>query len=182
VVAVGGPIWGQDFGGAISAAPAYVLLGLLLYDKRITARAAVLLGAVLVVVGLAAGFADLARPADSRTHVGRFFEKVGDEGLSGFTTVVGRKASLMLQTFRNTGWVLLVAGVLATLAYVAWRTDRLRVLTRAVPTLRAALISFAVLIVLTTILNDSGVAITGMMLAVLTPTLIVLACRELSGA
>jgi hypothetical protein len=180
VVAVGGPTWGQDFGGAISAAPAYVLLGLLLYDKRITTRTAVLLGVVLVVVGLAVGFADLARPADSRTHVGRFFEKVGDEGLSGFATVVGRKASLMVQTFRNTGWVLLVAGVLATFAYVAWRTDRLRVLTRAVPTLRAALVSFAVLVVLTTILNDSGVAITGTMLAVLVPTLIVLACRELA--
>jgi hypothetical protein len=179
VIAIGGPLWGQDFGGAISAAPAYVLLALLLYGKRVSVRVAVLLGVILVAVGLLVGFADLARPADSRTHVGRFFEKVGDEGLSGFSTVVGRKASLMVQTFRNTGWVLLVAGVLVTLAYVAWRTDRLRLLLRAVPTLRAALISFTVLIVLTTILNDSGVAITGMMLAVLVPTLIVLACRAL---
>jgi hypothetical protein len=179
VVAVGGPLWGQDFGGAISAAPAYVLLALLLYGKRVSLRVAVLLGVVLVAVGLLVGFADLARPADSRTHVGRFFEKVGDEGLSGFVTVVGRKASLMLATFRNTGWVLLVAGVLAMLAYVTWRTDRFRQLIRAVPTLGAALTSYAVLIVLTTILNDSGVAITGMMLAVLVPALIVLACRAL---
>jgi hypothetical protein len=177
VLAVAGPWFGQDFGGAISAAPAYVLLGLLLSGKKVTARAAVLLGVVLVAVGLLVGFADLARPADSRTHVGRFFEKVGDEGLSGFTTVVGRKASLMLATFRNTGWVLLVVGVLAALAYLGWRTDRLRRLTEAVPTLSAALVSFAVLLVLQTILNDSGVAITGMMLAVLVPTLVVLACR-----
>jgi hypothetical protein len=84
----------------------------------------------------------------------------------------------MLATFRNTGWVLLVVGVLAALAYLGWRTDRLRRLTEAVPTLRAGLISFAVLLVLQTILNDSGVAITGMMLAVLVPTLVVLACRE----
>jgi hypothetical protein len=172
-------VWGQDFGGAISAAPAYVLLVILLSGRRVDARITALLGVILVAVGLAVGFADLARPADSRTHVGRFFEKVGDEGLSGFTTVVGRKASLMLQTFGNTGWVLLVAGVLASLAYVAWRTDRLRALVDAVPTLRAALVSFAVLVVLTTLLNDSGVAITGMMLAVLVPTLIVLACRTL---
>jgi hypothetical protein len=178
-IVVGAPVFGQDFGGLISAAPAYLLLGLLLYDKKVTAKAVALLAAVLVIAGLAVGFADLARPADSRTHVGRFFEKVGDEGVSGFTTVVGRKASLMLATFRNTGWVLLVFGVLAALAWVAWRTDRLRTLTTRVPTLRSALISFAVLAVLGTILNDSGVQVMGMMLTVLVPTLIVLACREL---
>jgi hypothetical protein len=179
VVVVGAPIFGQDFGGAITAAPAYLLLGLLLYDRRITGRAVALLVVVLVAAGLAAGFADLMRPEDSRTHVGRFFEKVGDEGISGFATVVGRKASLMLQTFRNTGWVLLVVGVLVALAWVAWRTDRLRALATAVPTLRAALLSFAVLAVLGTVLNDSGIQVMGMMLTVLVPTLIVLACREL---
>ncbi len=179
VIIVGAPFFGQDFGGAISAAPAYLLLGLLLYDRRITKRAVTLLAVALVGAGLAAGFVDLMRPADSRTHVGRFFEKVGNEGLGGFTTVVGRKLTLMLATFRNTGWVLLVAGVLGALAYLAWRTDRLRALTDAVPTLRAALISFAVLAVLGTVLNDSGVQVMGMMLSVLVPTLVVLACREL---
>ena len=179
VIVVGAPFFGQDFGGAITAAPAYLLLGLLLYDRRITTRAVALLAVALVGVGLAVGFVDLTRPADSRTHVGRFFEKVGDEGLAGFFTVIGRKLSLMLATFGNTGWVLLVAGVLGALAYLAWRTDRLRALTRAVPTLRAALISFAVLAVLGTVLNDSGIQVMGMMLTVLVPTLIVLACREL---
>lgn len=179
VVVVGAPFFGQDFGGAISAAPAYLLLALLLYGRRITVRAVALLGGVLVAAGLAVGFVDLARPADSQTHVGRFFEKVRDDGLSGFTTVVGRKLTLMLQTFRNTSWLLLVAGVLGTLGYLAWRTDRLRALADAVPTLRAALISFAVLAVLGTVLNDSGIQVMGMMLAVLVPTLVVLACREL---
>lgn len=179
VVVVGAPFFGQDFGGAITAAPAYLLLVLLLYGRRITARAVVLLGVVLVGAGLAVGLVDLSRPADSRTHVGRFFEKVGDEGISGFTQVIGRKATLMLQTFRNTGWVLLVVVVLVVLGYVARRTDRLRTLTTVVPTLRAALISIAVLAVLATLLNDSGIQVMGMMLTVLVPTLIVLACREL---
>jgi hypothetical protein len=177
---VGFPLFGQDFGGAISAAPAYLLLILLLYDKRITWKATALLGAVLVLVGLAVGFIDLARPPDNRTHVGRFFQKVGDQGFSGFTEVVGRKFGLMIDTFRNTSWVLLVLGVLIAIGYVVWRTDRLHVLARRVPTLRAMLISFAVLAVLATGLNDSGIQVMGMMLAVLVPTLVVLACRELA--
>ena len=179
VVVVGAPFFGQDFGGAISAAPAYLLLGLLLYGRRVTKKAVALLAVVLVGAGLLVGLVDLTRPSDKQTHVGRFFQKVGDEGISGFTTVVGRKLSLMLQTFHNTGWVLLVAGVLGALIYLAWRTDRLRVLAEKVPTLRAMLISFAVLSVLATVLNDSGVQVMGMMLAVLVPTLVVLACREL---
>lgn len=180
VVVVGFPLFGQDFGGAISAAPAYLLLVMLLYDRRITLKATALLGAVLVLVGLGVGFIDLARPRDNRTHVGRFFEKVGNEGFSGFTTVVGRKFTLMVQTFQNTGWVLLVLGVLVAIGYVVWRTDRLHVLVRRVTTLRAMLISFAVLAVLATVLNDSGVQVMGMMLGVLVPTLVVLACRELA--
>jgi hypothetical protein len=55
----------------------------------------------------------------------------------------------------------------------------LRTLADRVPTLRAALVSFAVLAVLGTVLNDSGIQVMGMMLTLLAPTLIVLACREL---
>jgi hypothetical protein len=179
VVVVGAPFFGQDFGGAISAAPAYLLLGLLLYGRRITIKAVALLAAVLLGAGLLVGLVDLSRPTDKQTHVGRFFQKVADQGVSGFTTVVGRKLSLMLQTFHDTGWVLLVLGVVGSLAYLAWRTDRLRTLANAVPVLPAMLVSFAVLSVLATVLNDSGIQVMGMMLAVLVPTLVVLACREL---
>jgi len=139
VVVVGAPFFGQDFGGAISAAPAYLLLGLLLYGRRITVKSVALLAAVLVGAGLIVGFIDLTRPTDKQTHVGRFFQKVADEGVSGFTTVVGRKLSLMLQTFHNTSWVLLVLGIVGSLAYLAWRTDRLRVLAVAVPVLQPML-------------------------------------------
>ena len=52
-----------------------------------------------------------SRPADSRTHVGRFFEKIGNEGPAGFLTVIGRKLSLMIGSFSNTAWVLAVLAV-----------------------------------------------------------------------
>lgn len=174
LVVVAAPMWGQDFGGAISAAPAYLLLGLLVWGRRVSARAMLALAGALVAVGVLVGLVDLARPADSRTHVGRFFEKVGD---GSFGTVLERKFQLMLQTFSNTGWVLLVLAVLAVLGYVAWRTDRLRALVETIPTLRPGLTAFAVLAVLATLLNDSGIQVMGMMLAVLVPMLVFLACR-----
>lgn len=182
LVVVGSPIWGQDFGGAISAAPAFVLLGLLLSGRRVSGRAVVALGAAFVVVGLLVGIADLARPAGKRTHVGRFFEKVGDDGLGGFATVVGRKALLMARTFSNTGWVLLVLVVVAAIAYVIWRTDWIGRVEHWIPTMRAGLISFVVLAVLGTVLNDSGVQVLGMMLAVLLPTLVFLVARSPADA
>ena len=134
--------------------------GLLLYDKKITAKAvALLLASSLVVAGLAVGFADLARPADSRTHVGRFFEKVGDEGISGFTTVIGRKA---LAHARDVPQHRLGAARarrarrarLPRLAHRPAARARRPRCRRCAP----RSISFAVLAVLGTILNDSGVA------------------------
>jgi hypothetical protein len=177
VVVVGAPFFGQDFGGAISAAPAYLLLLLLLTGRRITVKAVALLGAVLVGAGLLVGLVDLTRPAGQRTHVGRFFEKVGNDGVSAFLEVIGRKLDMMLRTFSNTGWVLVVAIALAAFVYVARRTDLLRRMLGWITTLRAGLISFATLVVLATLLNDSGVQVTGMMTAVFVPTFVVLATR-----
>lgn len=170
-VVVASPVWGQDFGGALSAAPAFVLLALLLLGRRLRARTVALLGAALVGAGLLAGFADLARPAGQQTHIGRFFAKVGREGVSGFTTVVSRKAHVMLDTFTSPVWMLLLVVALGAIAYAATDAARRRELEARLPRLRGSLAAFAVLIVLATALNDSGATVAGMMLAVLVPAL-----------
>ncbi|MBM3674900.1 MAG: hypothetical protein FJW88_08070 [Actinobacteria bacterium] len=177
LVVVGSPLWGQDFGGAISAAPAFGLLAIMLAERRVTVRSVIGLALAPVVAGLIIGLVDLARTSGERTHVGRFFEKVGNEGPGGFATVVGRKAILMAGTFSNTGWVLLVLAVVVVVAYAIWRTDWIGKVEAWIPTLRPGLISFAVLAVLGTVLNDSGVQVLGMMLAVLLPVLVFLVAR-----
>ena len=88
---------------------------------------------VLVATGLVAGFADLSRPANEQTHVGRFFQKVGEDGPSGFFTVIGRKLGLMLGTFSNTAWVLLVLSVLVVTVLAFRRTDLMTRLFARVP-------------------------------------------------
>ena len=177
LIVIAAPMWGQDFGGALALAPTLALWWLLRSGRRVNLRTIATIGAVLVVTGLIAGFADLSRPANERTHVGRFFEKVGTDGLGGFLGVVGRKASLMISTFSNTAWVLLVLSVLVGVALAARRSDLLERMLERVPTLRPGLVCFAVLTVLATVLNDSGVQVTGMLLATLLPTLVFLATR-----
>ncbi len=174
LVVIAAPMWGQDFGGGLALAPTLALWWLLRSGRRVNLRTIATIGVVLVVTGLIAGFADLSRPANERTHVGRFFEKVGTDGLGGFLSVIGRKASLMINTFSNTAWVLLVLSVLMGIALAARRSHLLERVLERVPTLRPGLVCFAVLTVLATVLNDSGVQVTGMLLATLLPALVFL--------
>lgn len=180
LVVVGAPIWGQDYGGALALGPTTVLWWLLARGRAIRVRTVLVIGGVLVATGVVVGLVDLSRPADSRTHVGRFFEKIGNEGPAGFGTVIGRKLSLMLGTFSNTAWVLAVLSVLILIVLTAMRTDVFTRLGRAVPTLPKGLLCYGVLVVLATALNDSGVQVTGMMAATLLPVLVFLATDELA--
>src|SRR6185503_14485271 len=74
VVVMGAPFWGNDFGGAISAAPGFALLAWLLLGHELRWRTVWVLVGVLVAAGLLVGVVDLLRPSDQRTHVGKFFE------------------------------------------------------------------------------------------------------------
>ncbi len=176
-VIVAAPMFGQDFGGALSLGPIIALWWLLRSGRRVRARTVLILTAVLVGAGLLAGFVDLSRPANQRTHVGRLFEKIGSDGIGSLVTVVGRKASLMFGTFSNTAWVLLVLSVLIGLAIATVKTDLLTRVVERVPTLRLGLVAFGVLVVLATALNDSGVQIAGVMLATLLAVLVYLSTR-----
>ncbi|MGZ6899475.1 MAG: hypothetical protein ACXVJZ_18780 [Acidimicrobiia bacterium] len=177
LLVVGAPIWGQDYGGALALGPTIVLWWLLLRGRPIRLRALLTVVGVLLATGIVAGLVDLTRPANSRTHVGRLFEKIGNDGPGAFFTVVGRKWSLMVGTFSNTAWVLAVLSVVILLAVAARRTEVFSRLVAYVPSLRPGLICFALLVALATLLNDSGVQVTGMMAATLLPVLVFLATR-----
>ena len=174
LLVVAAPPWGQDFGGAISNAPAFGVFLWLAAGRRITKRTVAWFAVALVGAGLVVGLLDLLRPRGSRTHVGRFFEKIGDEGFVGFWTVIVRKAGLMIQTFAVPTWVIASLALLGFLAYLGWGTPWLRRLAEVVPSLRSGGIAFAVMAVLGMLLNDSGITVPGMMLAVMVPCLLAL--------
>jgi hypothetical protein len=174
-VADGAPMWGSDVGGILSMLPAFAATGYLLLGMRIRLRTAVL-GLVAAVIALVAfGLFDLTRPSDKRTHLGRLFETTESRGWAGLWTVIERKIYENLSVLLRSTWMLVVLAGVAFIAYVYSRhRTRLRAIVDWVPEMRASFIGFAIVATLGFAVNDSGIAIPGMMLSVLTPTIVVL--------
>ncbi len=166
-VIVGAPMFGQDFGGALTLGPTLAVWWWLRSGRTVRVRTVAMIVGILAASGLIVGLVDLTRPSNQRTHIGRLFERVGDHGIGELFGVVGRKASLMIGTFSNTAWVLLVISVLVWLVLASRRSDVLARILTWIPSLRPGLICFAILVGLGTALNDSGVQVSGIMLTTL---------------
>jgi hypothetical protein len=167
LVTIAAPFWGQNFGGALAAAPVFVLVGLVLSGRRVRVRTVGILAGAAVLVGLAIGFVDLLRPSGSRTHVGRFFERVGADGWHGFALVMHRKANESLGTLRHSVWTPMTVGALLFLGYLLWRgRGGLTDLRHRQPALWAVVVGLPALLVLGFALKDSGIAVPGMTLVV----------------
>jgi hypothetical protein len=178
VVIDGAPFWGADVGGVLSFVPAAGVTAWLLLGLRIRLRTAVLLGlAACAAVGLF-GFADLLRPEEAQTHLGRLFSDVGTNGYSAFETVVVRKLEANLAVLTRSVWTLMLPVVFAFVGYLFWRAPwRLERIHQAIPEERAALAGLITAGVLGFMLNDSGIAVPGMMLGVINASLVHLVLR-----
>ncbi|MGI8758498.1 MAG: hypothetical protein ACR2K0_04260, partial [Acidimicrobiales bacterium] len=169
IVADGHPSLGTDVGGVLALVPAGVVVLVMLNNVAVRPRH--VLVAVAATAGAAAAFAavDLAQPEAARTHVGRFAAQLlgGDANVG---TIIERKIAANLSLLFSSIWALLIPVALAFLVFVVRRRQGiLRRLEAQIPGLRAGLVGALVLAVLGGALNDSGVAVPAMMLAVLLP-------------
>ncbi len=177
-VVLASPLWGQDFGSALALAPSFALLAWLLLGHQLRWPQAVFLTALVIVSGLIFGFLDYLRPRDSQTHVGRFFSKVQDQGWSGFSTVIRRKAQMNLDVLGSSLWMVLIPLVIGLCVYfVRKRPERVAHMRVRFASLPSVTVAFSVLAVLGFVLNDSGIAIPGMMLLVFDAAVVYLAAR-----
>jgi hypothetical protein len=173
----GSPLWGSDVGGALTLVPAAGLTASLLLGWRLRLRSVLVWGLSAVVLVVGFGLLDLARPADDRTHLGRLFERVGSDGWDSFETVVVRKLQANLSVLTSSVWTLMVPLALAVAAYLLWvAPGRLRRL-RDEPAVRTALPGLGVAGLLGFALNDSGIAVPGMLLGVVGASLAYLLVR-----
>ena len=182
------PGLGSDLGGPPGLVPGFAVLALLAAGVRLTWRR------VLVVLGGGAGavafFAvlDWLRPADSRTHLGRFVQTLIDGGA---WPVVQRKATQNLHTLAGSALSLTatVALVLALVALIrtvrraaqtsdggayAWLSGgaSLRLLRADAPMAGPAVITLGVVLGIAFLVNDSGIVIPAVGLGVAFPLLI----------
>lgn len=170
IVVDGTPSWGSDVGGVLAMVPGFVAALALLSGstwswKRFLASGAAA-GAAVAVFALI----DLSRPASSQTHLGRLARRVV-EG-EGVATIIERKALANLSLLTSSVWTFILPAAFAFLGYLIWRPPRpLPELQARTPGLRACLVAAAVVGALGFALNDSGVAVPAMMLAVLLPYL-----------
>lgn len=175
VVALGLPRFGSDVGGVLSVVPAFVVTVLLWAGVSLNVRRLGLIAAATAGVVAVFGAVDLARPVEARTHLGRLLAVAADEGVAGVIPVIERKLNANLVILTSSVWTLFIPVVLAFLIFlVVRRADFLGRLEERMPGSRATLVGALVVAVLGALLNDSGVAIPGIMFAVLLPYLTIL--------
>jgi hypothetical protein len=174
VVADGAPFFGADVGGVLSMVPAYGIATALLLGWRFRWSLVAWWGvAAVALLGVFAAI-DLARPPESRTHLGRLLGAGGSD----ISIVLQRKLDANLSWLAANPFVPLLPLTFVAVAYFVYRAPgALGVVREHVPQMTAALAGLGIVAFLGTALNDSGIAITGVMFGVLVPVLVVLAVR-----
>jgi len=170
------PGLGADVGGPPALVPAFTLLALWIAGVRVTWRRVVLIGVASAALLTAVCVLDWLRPADQRTHLGRFVQTVLDGG--GFAVVQGKleqNVQLLVSSPLTLLVPLLCVVVVWGLAQPArWRLSTVELLYAREPLLRRGLAALGVLLLLGLLANDSGVSIP--------PTAVMLGLPLLVGA
>jgi len=178
VVLDGFPSLGADVGGALTLVPSVSITAMMLLGWKIRWRAVLLTGVAALVVVIGFGLFDMGRSVEDRTHLGRLFARIGDDGVVAFGNVVARKLDANLSVLTSSVWSLAVPVVFSFVAWVFWKAPwRLRALQEAVPEQRAAISGLLVAMVLGFALNDSGIAVPGVIIGVVNASLVVLVSR-----
>ncbi len=175
LVVLGVPTWGSDVGGVLAFTPAVATFAVLITGRRIRVQT-LLVGVVATGVAIGTfGLLDLARPSSDRGHLGRLFERIGNEGPSPVVAMVQRKLTANLEVSTSSLWVLAIPLAVAFWLYLRRSQHRpFETMAASFPALRSGLWAALVAAVLGSALNDSGAIIGGVMAMVLATSLAVL--------
>lgn len=167
ILADGLPSLGSDVGGALTTLPTAALVLLLLAGYRITwKRVLVVAGATLALLVIFAAI-DLSRPADHRTHLGRFAAALFSSGDSMGTITIQRKVHSNLSMLKG-AWLAPGLGVIVTLIIIVLLRAPKDV-ERDTPGFRASLFGIVTVGFLAMVLNDSGITMPATMAGIYLP-------------
>jgi hypothetical protein len=163
--------WGSDFGGLIAFVPGLATTALLVAGRRVGFVRLQLLRATGMALVLGVAWVDSLRPPAKQTHMGRFFAQLvrGDS-----LPWLERKFSAMLHTFGNPTLMPVVVAAFLFVLLVLHRPGRagaggLQLAYERAPMLRAGLSGAFVTALVGGAVNDSGVAVPALALAVAVP-------------
>ncbi len=178
LVVIGMPTWGSDVGGIIAFTPTILVFAALVTGYRLRLRT-ILIGLAVTAVSVTAfGLIDLARPEGQRAHLGRLFERVGNEGLEPLISIMERKLLANLRVTTTSFWIAAIPIAVAFLIFLArYPTRPLAEARSRVPTLQAGVTSALVAGVLGSLVNDSGAIVGGVTLTVIAVALAWLALK-----
>jgi hypothetical protein len=181
LVVVGVPIFGSDVGGIIAFTPTVLVFAVLATGYRLRLRI-VLAGLEVTVAAVTAfGLLDLARPQGQRAHLGRLFERVGDEGLEPLVSIMERKLLANLGVTTSSFWVAVIPIAVAFLVFLSrYPTEPMARLREHIPVLRAGVAASITAAVLGSAVNDSGAIVGGVTLFIMVSSLVWLAL-DLTG-
>ena len=175
LVVDGMPMWGAKVGSVLVSVPAFGVTAVLLFNRRIRLRTVALLAVGLLIALGGFALVDLSRPAADQTHLARLVDAVAVQGWSALTLVVTRKAGENLAIVTSSVWALMLPVAVVLVLFLLYRPPwPLRRAVDELPTLHAAFVGLSVAATLGFALNDSGIAVPGMMLAIIVPAAVYL--------
>ncbi|MBC7557800.1 MAG: hypothetical protein H7270_00285 [Dermatophilaceae bacterium] len=178
------PSWGSDLGGPTGLLPAVIFLVLAILQIALTWRRLLAIGAAIGGFLFVLGLLDWLRPAESRSHLGKFVQTTL---AGGAWDIVVRKLEQNITLFFNNPLSLLIPVALVLFAYILTRPDSaaaapMRRSFTSIPLLRPGLIAVLVMWVIGFALNDSGAAIPAVGATLALPLVIATAVRTLAEA
>ncbi|EAQ00878.1 hypothetical protein JNB_11904 [Janibacter sp. HTCC2649] len=182
VIIDGAPFWGADGGGPPAFIPGIAYLILSILGLRMTWQRIALIGLGSVGLFFAVAGLDWLRPADDRSHLGRFIQAIIDGNALDIVIRKGQQNWSILTG--NAPLTLLVPAALLFVIYVlarptSWGSRGLGKATEKAPTLRAGLVALVITLTVGFLINDSGTAIPAVGATVAVPLIVSVVVRTL---
>jgi hypothetical protein len=179
VIVDSSPGWGSDLGGPTALLPAVLFLVVTILQIKKTWRVYLAIGGGVTAFVAVLGVMDWLRPAESRSHLGRFVQTAIDGGA---WDIIARKLAQNATLFFSNPLSLLIPIVLIVFGYILarptwWAAAPLRRPFEDIPLLRPGLISIMIMWVIGFALNDSGAAIPAVGATLACPLVIAMAIR-----
>jgi hypothetical protein len=178
----GAPFLGADVGGVMTLVPVGALAVLALAGGRLTWRRAAVVGGATAGALAVLTAADLLRPPESRTHLGRLASETLHGGDGSLFATVARRAEVTLDVMTQNFWTAVtpVIAVLVLVALLRWPWAR-RLVPPRTP-LRAGLLAALAAGLIGMAVNDSGVIVVAMVMVSVGPVLALLALSDAPAA